>query len=324
MKLTYLLIILVILISLSNAQSCDCRGKKEFPTQAFLNRGILDDGNETNLRAIDGIMMNISEVSGMNGIELNLTIENSNLTTGVYWNFTTIVHYSANVGPHHVHIEVWNGTDWFHINHLDASPGLLRLENSSIGLAEYINDDNEIQLRFSHPFSGNPNHDLFIDYVSITEVCILQENIILIKGDDQMGYEIASVLALLGLTGIFFYLGWKIKKTKLLGFMFNFLAFLMIATLLFNMIVFSSESGTWTVDQMTKVGDNWVLNYTQQGALPQLKDLYQTWFFVLEMIIFVIIAWFFTQFMGHRIEMINKYQNPNGPTDGEIEFDPLE
>lgn len=303
-----------------------CEGYTEFANVAEVTTGTLESGTLADLHEVDGTAVVIKEAIATPGLVAYFNLTNANLTENVYWRFNTTMKQEGTGGSHEIRVYIYDNDNavWDNLIVITDTDEFKEFTNYTIGKSGYYNDDRTIQIKIEQPELGKLNHKLHIDYGSISEICQYDEDLILIQGGETMGYEIASVIALIGLTGFFLYLGWKIKKNKFLSFMFTFLSFLMIATLIFNLVIFSAESGTWVIDSMVKSGDDWSMSYTQQGSLSEMKNMYQAWFLVIEMIIVIVIGWFFLQFVTHRIKMIDKYKNPNGPADGDIEFDPLE
>ena len=116
--------------------------------------------------AYDGLSFNVSEKSGSPAIDVRANF------TGVtdFSLGTTIIWYEGSVS-HYVDICLWDYTasDWLCDPNWQISDNdHFEIITGSVFNSENYIEDGVVQMRFVHPTSGNPTHDLYIDYISIS------------------------------------------------------------------------------------------------------------------------------------------------------------
>ena len=251
MRKNVFFLILLVLISFTSA---------EFASEFEVVNGVLDDGDLAALQAIDGNMVNISEVVGTPGILAYFNLTDTDLEVGHAWNFTTIILYDGSPS-HEIDVQIYDNDleDWLHLIHIPDADELTRYENLTTGRPGFKNSDNIIQIRLLHIASGNINHDLFIDYGAITEACDEQEPLNIITSYLSTGMlDLSIIIVLLAIMAGSYYLAWKTKdgNQKMLGYGVSLITFVMIMLIVYMLSITTgtvviTETNTTVVGAVT-------------------------------------------------------------------------
>jgi hypothetical protein len=124
--------------------------------------GTLDSGTYTDLASLGGTDVVISEASGVNAIEVNI---NYSSVTQPLTNVLIYGNYNGGSG-HQVGVEIYNNntTNWDQIGIMAHSTIKQWYEFSIFNYTVYVNSGT-VTIRFRHLQSGNPVHDLILDFV---------------------------------------------------------------------------------------------------------------------------------------------------------------
>ncbi len=153
---------------------CDIIKTRIVPSGFSVETGVLDGGDETDVSTWgngvvdpDSNIIHVSEVTGAPGFDVRFTFAN-------VIDFCRIGISAYYKGAHHCEIQIFDDTNntwrvvWTFNTGLGFNYRYGDLPVSvAIRLADYINSNNQVLIRFYHPSSGNNAHDLFIDYVSL-------------------------------------------------------------------------------------------------------------------------------------------------------------
>ena len=295
MKELVSLLILFCLISFATALSCT--GAIEHGSEIDIVRGTYNSGTADDLKVIDGVGLSVHEVVGSPALEIYFNITDSNMTTGIIWNFTTVVWHNSPPG-HEIDIQILeNGNGWEHLIHVPTNNGFVLYKNNTIGTAGYINDEGTIQLRLVHLDSGNINSEMIMDYGALAETCILvqeTQTLNIINGYlDTSMFDVAITIALLFFIGLCFYIGATAKNinVKILGYFFTG-AFIII--LLAILLALSTTQGTVVLNatNSTTVGETitTVYEYEVYTMYDAMADFINLIFEVFTILIFPLIA----------------------------------
>lgn len=147
--------------------ACDVVKTRLTASAQTVNTGTLSSGTVTDVQTwSDGNEVNISEVAGTPGYDVEYRIDN-------VADFCEIViaFYYVGSSTHDCQVQIYDdaNTTWRgFINQTGAQLG----HNTRYAIlpddsANYINSSDQVKIRFYHPKSGNASHDLYIDYVAI-------------------------------------------------------------------------------------------------------------------------------------------------------------
>jgi hypothetical protein len=125
--------------------------------------GTLVTGAHTDLHAMGGTLVDISEATGAPGIEVELAW--SGITSFSVWHVDGWYQGGAS---HHVHVQLYNNdtTNWDSVAQMDTLTSQFVYSGSLADPAPYISAG-AVKMRFYHDDAGNISHDLYLDHVRI-------------------------------------------------------------------------------------------------------------------------------------------------------------
>ena len=133
------------------------------PTSIALNTGTSSDALSDLTTVNDGNNYHIDEVTGVPGFDLEVIFSGLDRIKGIatksqyaggHWTELQLYNYSTTTWDTFITIESSNGQNYRYIEIPDES--------------DYLSS-NAAKIRFYHPSTGNAAHDLYIDFVAITE-----------------------------------------------------------------------------------------------------------------------------------------------------------
>lgn len=139
------------------------------PINVNVTTGTLDAGNISSIQtAKDGSSLNISEVSGADPIVVIINF------TGVV-DITSIlmrVWYSNGVSTHTIAIGLYDYNDKVYeeeYGDIEVMPDFAFITRNVFDATDHLTADGNASLRLRHVQNGNTAHDLYIDYVELTD-----------------------------------------------------------------------------------------------------------------------------------------------------------
>ena len=134
------------------------------------NDGDYVSGDINSISAIDDAdVYEVDEVTGVPGFDITVDFV---AVDQIANKIVTHVWYSGAAG-HTVQLQLWNYTgtpQWDTITTITESTDYIWVEEDITNPSDYIDGSNEAQMRFYHLTSGNPVHDIKIDYAVLKYV----------------------------------------------------------------------------------------------------------------------------------------------------------
>lgn len=132
------------------------------PSAMSVDTGTLDAGAYTDLAALGGTDVAISEVSGADPLRVTLTFSSVTLTPN---NVLIYGNYDGGAG-HYIACEIYNTdtTNWDEIGVLDNESAKRWYSFPVFNGDAYVDGSNDVQVRLRHIQSGVTAHDQYLDY----------------------------------------------------------------------------------------------------------------------------------------------------------------
>jgi hypothetical protein len=133
------------------------------PTSFVTTIGTENGGNNIgNLSYSDDQTFNVSELGGMNALEIYINFTGVDKTP----DFITMGHQY--IGNHFIQLQLWDydASDWAIYDTIIQQGGLIK---DSIAIIDGVNhvQGEIVQVRFTHPSNGNPSEEFRIDFLNI-------------------------------------------------------------------------------------------------------------------------------------------------------------
>lgn len=126
--------------------------------------GTLSAGLASDLAAVGGTAVNVSEVTGAPGFDYRITIDG----LGNLYGYSVKAYYAGS-SAHEVRLEIYNNTTtaWDTLHEFtDDDRDFWSWYSGIVNETDYLNAG-QVIIRFYHYTSGNTAHDLYVDYVSM-------------------------------------------------------------------------------------------------------------------------------------------------------------
>ena len=139
-----------------------------YPTAINTLVGTVDAGELSTIQILDGNTYDVSEIAAATPaiqIDINYTV------TSPVSEVTIHGYYDGNAG-HTVNVQAYNFTDssWEILGQLPDAVSITEYDFPITGTLSDLLSNNVFWLRIEHTTSGNPVHDVFIDYTYVTQI----------------------------------------------------------------------------------------------------------------------------------------------------------
>lgn len=146
-------------------------GLRNVPNTMTVTTGTLTSGTVTDVQEwADGNAVNITEVTGVPGYDVELEFEDIEIFTRI-----GISAYYTGTSSHYCEVDIYDYTNatWRTLFTFNSGIGFnYRFSDIPVSRQTILNDyinNGKAKIRFYHPVSGNVSHNLHIDYVSLTD-----------------------------------------------------------------------------------------------------------------------------------------------------------